>query len=83
MTKIIAAASFVGLTLLGISLLAEAKLSAPVTLPHLIYNSADKIYQLHEQTPYANLTLEQKMLTMQSITRNEEMLAPKTTDATH
>lgn len=83
MKKNIAAASFVGLTLLGISLLAEAKLNAPVTLPHLVYNSEDKIYQLHERTQYASQTLEQKLLTMQSITRNEELLAAKTADATH
>jgi len=83
MKKIIAAASFVGLALLGISFLAEAKLNAPVSHPHLVYNSEDKVYHLQEQTSYANQTLEQKMLTMQSITRNEELLAAKSATATH
>jgi len=83
MKKISAAASFVGLTLLGIAWLAEAKLNAPVPSPHLVYNSETKVYQLHDQTQYANQTLEQKMLTIQSINRNEGQLAAKKPVATH
>jgi len=83
MKKITAAAFFVGLTLLGISWLAEAKLNAPPPSPHLVYNSEAKVYQLHDQTQYANQTLEQKLLTLQSINRNEGLLAAKTPVATH
>lgn len=83
MKKFTAAASFVGMTLLGISWLAEAKLNAPVPSPHLVYNSEANVYQLHDQAQYANQTLEQKMLTIQSINRNEEQLAAKTPIATH
>lgn len=83
MKKITAVASFVGLTLLGISWLAEAKHDSPHPAPHLIYNSTAKVYQLHDQTQYANQTLEQKMLTLQSITRNEGLLATKMPVATH
>ena len=83
MKKISVAASFIGLALLGISWLAEAKLTQSAPSPHLVYNPAAKVYQLHDQTQYANQTLEQKMLTMQSISHNEGHLAAKVPVSTH
>lgn len=83
MKKISVAASLIGLALLGIAWLAEANLTPSVPSPHLIYNPTAKVYQLHDQTQYANQTLEQKMLTMQSISRNEGELAAKIPVATH
>lgn len=83
MKKITAAIAFGTLPLLGLAWLSEAKLNVPVPSPHLVYNSTTKVYQLHNQTPYANQSLEQKMLTIQSITRNEGMLAAKIPVATH
>jgi hypothetical protein len=71
------AASAIGLTLMGTAWLAEAKLDPIVTPPHLICNPQAKVYPLHEQTPYAKQTLEQKMLTM--LNRHEGQLATRAT----
>lgn len=83
MRKITAAASFIGLALFSISWLAEAKLGSTVFPSHLIYNSQTKVYQLHDQTQFANQTLEQKMLTVQSINRHEGQLAAQDTGGAH
>ncbi len=79
MKKITYAASAIGLTIMSIAWLAEAKLGPTVTPPHLVYNPQAKVYQLQDRTPYANQTLEQKMLTMQSINRHEGQLASRAT----
>ena len=76
MKELSMAASVVGLAVVGIAWLDGAKLDMTVTPPHLIYNPQAKVYQLDEQTSYANQTLEQKLLTVQTITRHEGRLAP-------
>ncbi|MDD5759975.1 MAG: hypothetical protein PHI06_12950 [Desulfobulbaceae bacterium] len=83
MKKISAAITFGIVPLLGLAWLSEAKLNTLPPSPHLVYDSATKVYQLHEQVQYANQSLEQKMLTIQSITRNEGLLAAKMPVATH
>lgn len=83
MKKICAAITFGIVPLLSLAWLSEAKLNTPPTSPHLVYDSATKVYQLHDQVQYANQSLEQKMLTIQSITRNEGLLAAKIPVATH
>jgi len=75
MKKVTAAASLVGLTLLGISWLAEANHNTPVSSPKLVYNPAAKVYQLHGPTQFADQTLEQKMLAIQAINRHQGQLA--------
>lgn len=81
MKKITFAASAIGLAIMGIAWLAEATLGPTCPPPHLIYNPQAKVYQLQDRTPYASQTLEQKMLTMQSINRHEGQLATRATGA--
>lgn len=68
---------------LGIAWLAEAGFNQNVTPPHLVYDSKHHVYQRHDQTPYANLPLEQKLLTIQSISRQEGQLAATVPVASH
>lgn len=72
-------AAAIGLAMVGIAWLAEAKLNPTVPPPHLVYNPQTKVYQLQDSTPYANQTLEQKLLTIHSIARHEGQLDTQAT----
>ena len=77
MKRITIAASAIGLAMVGIAWLAEAKLDPAAPPPHLLYNPQVQVYQLQDLTSFANQTLEQKMLTIKSISRHEGLLADK------
>lgn len=83
MKEITFVASIVGVAMISIAWLAEAKLSTLISSPLLSYNRETKVYQLHDHTPYASQTLEQKLLTIQSINRQEKQLAAKDAKGLH
>lgn len=77
MGKITFTVSMISLVMVGLSWLAEARLSLPVVPAHLTYNSETNVYQLQDPVQFANQTLEQRLLTIRSINRHEEQMATK------
>jgi len=61
----------------GLAWMAEARVSSSFKPVQLVYNPQNRVYQYREQTQFANHSLEQKLLTIQFITRHEDQLATK------
>lgn len=63
--------------LIGVVCLVDARVDHLSIVTDVVYDSKTKVYQHQEQRQFANHSLEQKMLTIQFITRHDDQLATK------